>query len=720
MPAQLGPIAGIAHTQRDFSLFEEHRAQLRRLYLEQDKSLKKVKEEMEKYHGFPEVDAKIYEYGLRHLGFIKKLSIEQWVQVDVLVKKRKEREGKETDIVLSGMLQHPDKINRIISRNKRRRYLQDQIGRGTTPECPENVLLTTPPSSPSSPNMTMIDPWDDVTYYLHDLTDAWEDDEFYAYGTIFPNDKTKTTMARLIVAAHSGMEQLLLYLNSRSTIARKRRRIHLEIALSLAAGLGDIAAIRAFGEANVDPNARTLLSKIKEKRRVIFHPLIRAATEKHLDAVRLLIGMGCELRSEVEFFNPLTEAIFTPKPLRGEKRKQQLEIVKYFLSQNLATEYGRDAMIQALVPPCASEWEPVEYDFETDEEIIDMLFEAGIVLNDITANGKDLLHFAIDSSCDLKIVENLVSRGAEIHSRPCLQDGKTMLHSAAASDSDDRQKIVELLLRSRADCRAEYGGHTILESALSVEGLMVTDSSVRLYSLLLDHGAQLNGPAERLPEKALGGSWAPVVTRLLYMDVPDELILQIIQAGANINSPGSPSRGTARYTPLQCAIKWGRLDVARQLIARGADINAPAHGDYGYTALQAACHPSPGVEINVQFIQFLLDSGADINAPGARVPGKTALQCAVEAGSMGAVCLLLDAGAHIIGTVEYSTVKSSALSTAAKRGSLDMVDMMLKKLAGNTKCGREPYEDAARVAEHWSYFAIAKMIRESIAEPVAR
>ncbi|KAI1347997.1 ankyrin repeat-containing domain protein [Xylaria sp. FL0043] len=575
--------------------------------------------------------------------------------------------------------------------------------------------------------MTMRDPRDDVTYYLKDLDKAWLDYWSYTYRHIFLHDETEFAIAALIVAARSGTAQLLLYLNSIAAELRDFRTILLEAALSLTAGLGDVVAIRAMGEAKVDPNARTLLSKISVYYWLDFHPVIRAAKEKRSDAVRLLIEMGSEMRSETDIFNPLSTVIRARQLLPDVKRMEYLETVKYSLGQNLASVYGRDAMVQAIVPSYTqktdSGWRPRSYDFKPDEEIIDMLLEAGVALNDIKVEDKDLLHSAIDRSCDLRTVEILVSRGAEIHSRPCLLDGKTMLHSAAASLSEDRQRIVEWLLRSGADCRAEYGGLTILGSALSVEDDEEDEgksaSSLQLFSLLLERGAQLNGPPERLPEERWGCIRAPLVTRLLHVRAPDELILQAIQAGADINSLGRLKSWDPWHTPLQYAIKWGRPDVARQLIARGADINAPAHGKFGCTALQAAFYPEFGVEIDVQFIQFLLDSGADINAPGARDCGLTALQCAVEVESMGAVCLLLDAGAHIFGTVEYSTVKSSALGTAAEQGSRVMVDMMLKRLAGNTKCGREPYEDAARAAERWRHFAIARRIRESIAKPVA-
>lgn len=45
--------AGHKHKRPDFAIFERHQPTLRRLYLKEDKALKDVKFEMEKYFGFP-------------------------------------------------------------------------------------------------------------------------------------------------------------------------------------------------------------------------------------------------------------------------------------------------------------------------------------------------------------------------------------------------------------------------------------------------------------------------------------------------------------------------------------------------------------------------------------------------------------------------------------------------------------------------------------------
>ncbi|KAI1302467.1 ankyrin [Xylaria venustula] len=984
MSAPLAPAAGAAHNGRDFSLFEQHQSQLRQLFLVEDKSVKQVKFEMETKYGFPETEAKIYEYGLQHLGFKKKLSIEKWIEVDARVKKRKEREGKETEVLLSGVLQPPDKIRRIISRHKKGRYLQEQGVRGPTPNYPEGILLRTPPLSP---NMTvtnlprnatevpvashqvcvmsgntwqsidfqewsdwlrkqmmdnpgsmvhrlpyvpsshlvlmlrkpdaveyfafqarappLTDPFDlscgaafriqahqyfleelskasimlsngqnicgvdkrrllswigadtnvsilkdffarnipaiaatwaglievsyisgsgeafqtlvEIAFVAHDAKwiqqysrtllhsiralpfkdirtvarrlffsepmkqifstsrssrlscvhkgdiqmmselylagERWKDrDPFRIYaellmrpephesfanqrqwiqilvatgfnfnrkvdcspgvGNVFQyfdrlydineysasylpftdtlwiagryelyetiqslqeSSKTQFTIVGLIKASLEGKERLLSCFNSRPPWDEHQRLV-LEKAFSIAAGFGYVSAIKSLGEAGVDPNVRTLISKTRF-RKINWHPLMRAAAAKHFDTVRFLVEMGAELRSGLECFNPLAAAVWAPKRLSNARRLDQLKIVQYLLGKGLVHMHGADALIKAVVPP----YRPREdeetispNDFVPDEKIFDILVGKKLPLNDVMYHGMNLLHLAIDRGCNLRTVEFLISRGVQIHSHPCSWDRKTMLHSAVASQSKDRQKIVELLLRNGADCTTEHGGYTILEAALSVVEDGKSCSSLQLFSFLLDCGAQLSGPEEK------SSDWVPIVTRLLRIHAPDAFIYHTIEAGADIHSPGAFICCTC--TPLQYAIKEGRLNVAYQLIASGVDINAPATRKNGCTALQAACNPYG--EVSLGFVQFLLDKGADINAPGSEYYG-TALQCAINEGSMSAFCLLLDAGANIFGTAEFTTWESSALYTAVQRGRLDMLNMILESLASN-------------------------------------
>ncbi|KAH8167816.1 hypothetical protein CIB48_g424 [Xylaria polymorpha] len=1020
------PISEAGQKKPDFSLFEQHQSKFRELYLEQNKSLAQVKVEMETSHGFPATDAKIYEYGLRHLGFIKKLPIEGWIEVDVCAKKRKVREGKETEVYLSGptpdwpegvvlktpplspnmivttlqsnvtriptspstvsthslgiysinirpssgfqlelssndvwarMLSNPSSTVHLLSKvpsNQLMDMLRQTIGDGLlafqskesyeidalsipsqslhphhiipTPQLrrplgndSHYVGVTTQAQTQSTEalgklcimlangdmsqitdqrdcslglgidtnkpalkaffaldlpavatmwgrlillsrrfdsgnafrtlvevgfethngewirqhatvliqaaaglgskkigkiarrllsrgivrhtRMEYLEPslldiiehrdvemmlmfsgagiifdnvnsitcysrfhkisrsllsstqrqqWAEmlkvagfdfdcfigihtVIYNVFVKFDATYDRQYdrnfgNPYGSCFYFDalwlsgeyelydavvchskkaKTQATISGLVMTAHRGAEPLLFYIHSKQVPEHTSQQRLLEIALSVAAGLGSVAAIQSFREAGIDPNVPLLLRE-NSYFQLDWHPLMRAAAGKHLKAVRALIEMGAETRLDIRGFNPLSAAVWRPKPLFGKRRLEQLETVRYFLDKGLAHEYGPDAIIKAVTPPYNDTYGfGVTQDaFVADEEIIDILLQAGTKLDQILVEGKDILHNAIDRGCNLKTVEILLRRGSRVHSRPYRKGGETMLHSAAASSSADSQQIVELLLSNGASCTDECGGLSILESCLPIrEGIVGKAERARrlqLFSFLLARVAQVNDSKERLESGR--GRWASILIRLLEYNAPDEVIYLIIETGVNIDLLALRNREF--YTPLQLAAYKGRLNVAYWLVNRGANINAGA-GQYGHTALQAACNPDPDRKIDLNLVKFLIDNGADVNARGISRRA-TALQCAIIRGSMAVFCLLLDAGAN----VHTASGDKSVLDTAAEYGRLDMVDMLIRKGAQSFWQEDSPYSGAIDNAMRRGHFAIAKMLRE--------
>ena len=78
----------------------------------------------------------------------------------------------------------------------------------------------------------------------------------------------------------------------------------------------------------------------------------------------------------------------------------------------------------------------------------------------------------------------------------------------------------------------------------------------------------------------------------------------LLDAGADVNLA---SRESMKVTPLASASAARQLDIARLLIAHGADVNARASGDF--TPLHEAAAGG-----KLDFARLLIEHGADVNA----------------------------------------------------------------------------------------------------------
>ena len=153
---------------------------------------------------------------------------------------------------------------------------------------------------------------------------------------------------------------------------------------------------------------------------------------------------------------------------------------------------------------------------------------------------------------------------------------------------------------------------------------------------------------------------------------------------------GISERNSQWQSPLGIALEQGKLDLAKLLIAKGADVNAKNLDSGGKPVKVFRPKEGGGVKTislpenmllmvasnrgNLEAVKLLLESGANVNAKNCQ--GQTALMSAAETGRVDALDFLLAQGADI--QTEDANGKT-ALVYAAGRGTLETVHYLLSK-----------------------------------------
>ena len=94
------------------------------------------------------------------------------------------------------------------------------------------------------------------------------------------------------------------------------------------------------------------------------------------------------------------------------------------------------------------------------------------------------------------------------------------------------------------------------------------------------------------------------------------------------------------FTVLGLVAFFGHLDLAGELLAKGADPNVPANNPFQVAPLHSACATS-----NLEMATLLVRKGADVNA--RQMKGVTPLHSAAHNGQADLVKLLVEHGADI-------------------------------------------------------------------------
>jgi quinoprotein dehydrogenase-associated probable ABC transporter substrate-binding protein len=216
-------------------------------------------------------------------------------------------------------------------------------------------------------------------------------------------------------------------------------------------------------------------------------------------------------------------------------------------------------------------------------------------------------------AADLDRVQLLLDKGANINKAG--KDGAYPLHIAVNNGDVD---MLTLLLDHKADIKVrDNDGYTPLAFAAS-------RNKSDVISLLLKHGADIEDPVD--------GGYTPLFVAI--SEGKFSAARTLLEAGAKADVPEGPQHLTplmaaATQNPperriIQVVQKVGPVDIAQDLIKRGANVNAAT--TKGVTPLMiAAAHD------NASMVGLLAQSGA--NAAAKSADGQTALDIAQQNGN---------------------------------------------------------------------------------------
>lgn len=578
---------------------------------------------------------------------------------------------------------------------------------------------------------------------------------------------TSVTKAGVFTAAQDGVLGLRAYLETYNQAESLFTCVILEESLLFAAILNNSTTASVLLRIGVDPYAGRLSNNLEHyyKGNLPWNPSIVAAAAGSLEVLTLLVSEinPASFLDSVPIYELVQPLSPEDRPYITNRELQRLENLRrsYLYAQTQSSQPGVDGGFDGD-PDSLIRWhsfivsgrrfDTLEYirrvaiaqgyGQEIDLEIIkaavldddnrgwwesynpyllpcELLLMEGLVEANLNyeEDGMDLLHLSLRNHCSLKVARFLLGKGFKVHSRPAAQSCHSMLHDALLSRSPDRLEVVELLLLEGADYKICGEGPSILEASLRTtsEDLDVSQNLV-IFQRLFYAGAPVHHwPRKQLPE------WTPLIVLLLEAGADDELVLEVVDAGADLNATGygyNDRTGSEKLnlTPLQASLAHGRERLARELIRRGADVRASASQQYGLTALQAACQ----FGVSIPLLEYLVTVlGARVDEQPAEMGGLTSLCAAASNGSLSTVEFLLDHGADVNARIKWHTLGNPygvdckhrlvrPLDYAVNAGRLDMVELMLKAGGRSSTAG---LGGAMMIAKEWRHFAILSVLQ---------
>ena len=305
---------------------------------------------------------------------------------------------------------------------------------------------------------------------------------------------------------------------------------------------------------------------------------------------------------------------------------------------------------------------PLMIAFENgDDEIFDLLLDAGGDHEQFSSNGQSLLYQAAAQG-RLHALQALLDVGADPNQKT--PQGYSSFHIATIKG---HLKIMKCLVKAGASLTL-----TTAEGGFTPVYLAADLNNEKALEYLLSVGAS---PAT-LSENGFGSVHTAVAKGFVGV------VTQLLDAGLDIEQV---SENADQCRPLHVAAQYADVSVVRELVRRGAKIETST--STGGRAVHLACEHG-----KTATVEFLLDRGAD---PNVVTQDKiTPFYCAALSGDIDKLTLLLEKG-----KADPQTPRNGAilpLHAAAARGHSHVVDLIMSR----TECDPNVQTEVGGTALH--------------------
>lgn len=539
--------------------WESHRASIRALYLDEDKTLDETVQAMSECHAFHATRAQLVRR-LRNWGFDKNIKSGDWHQAV----RARELEGKE--LIINGRAINTKRLKKRLGRSD----FKAEEGR--------TRALSAPSASPSpSPSVSKPQPvWDDMpetplltAVRYRDLVSV---QSLLDFGAAISLDPDSPHYRPFITAINQGYTLIL-----RSLLAACQRPKSSTITTSDDHIRGYDALLRRAVNSLSLESTKCLLDCGADIRTIrgmpCFNKMEESRRKKAMQLIVALVEMGADIGG-------FCEQDGTEPFLCTAIRCENFAMVSFLLRR------GADPTRFPLMGSSS----PVHLIMTARDSIFSV--EA---LKALESHGADVGAYESVSNvhapvgCDMSYHFEAMLADLMDGRRPGIFALRATPMQAACLCS--REKLVTSLIEAGASVNAppaKEGGFTAVQIAC-LRGFAA------LFDILVEAGADINAPA--------ASEFGFTALQCAILGGHTDMAAKLLCLGADINAPPSEVVG---LTALQAAVTTGNLQMVKRLLDSGANVNAAPALEMGRTALQAAVHRG-----DTEMIKILLQAGAN-------------------------------------------------------------------------------------------------------------